>query len=98
MTMRLEAAFARPLTREQRTSFLLVVSALAKTQRIRFVRGDQGAMVSGEALSARHLRQVLEAEGIAVEWVRTSLDEAQLATVEDGPEGAGKERVRPIGR
>jgi hypothetical protein len=98
MTMRLEVDFPRPLTLEQRTAFLLVVSALAKTKRIAFVRGHQGAVVAGEALSAMRLREVLTEEGIAVEAVRSSLAESGPGVVEEGTEAAKRERVRPIGR
>jgi hypothetical protein len=92
--MRLEVSFARPLPREDRTRVLLVVSALAATKGVRFVRGDQGAVVTGEALSAAVLRRALTEEGIPVEAVVSPVDEA----TEEGADPSRRERFRPIGR
>ncbi len=96
MTMRLEVAFAKPLSREQRTRFLLVVSALAKTKRIAFVRGDFAAVINGEALSAAAVRAALVEEGLVPESMASSL--AEPGAVETVGDGAPRERVRPIGR
>jgi hypothetical protein len=94
MTMRLEVGFARPLGRDERTRVLLVVSALAGTRRVQFVRGDQGAVVTAEALSAAALRRVLAEEGIAVEAVVAPVEEP----AEEGVDPSRQERFRPIGR
>ncbi len=96
--MRLDVAFARPLTREQRTVFLLVVSAMANTTRIAFVRGDHGAVVAGEALSAARLREVLVEEGLVPESISSSVDAVGEASADGTSERATRERVRPIGR
>lgn len=96
MTMRLDVTFAKPLSREQRTRFLLVVSALAKTKRIAFVRGDFAAVISGEALGAAAVRDALAEEGLIIESITSSLAEAVGA--ESAGAGAHRERVRPIGR
>jgi hypothetical protein len=92
MTMRLEVVFPRPLTGDERTRFLLVVSALAATKRVSFARGDQAAQVVGEALSVAVLRRTLAEEGIAVEAILAAVDEPEVAA------DPGKERFRPIGR
>jgi hypothetical protein len=94
MTMRLEVGFARPLGRDERTRVLLVVSALAGTRRVQFVRGDQGAVVTAEALTAAALRRALAEEGIAVEAVIAPVEEP----TEEGVDPSRQERFRPIGR
>jgi hypothetical protein len=94
MTMRLEVGFPRPLTREDRTRFLLVVSALAATKRVTFIRGDQAALVTGEALAAATLRRVLTEESIPFETVVGQAEEPADPAADTG----ARERFRPIGR
>ena len=92
--MRLEVSFPRPLTRDDRTRFLLVVSALAATRRVTFIRGDQAALVTAEALEPATLRKALAEDGIAIEGVVGPVAEP----AEPAAAAGGKERFRPIGR
>lgn len=96
MTMRIEVGFPRPLGSADRTRFRLVVSTLAGTKRIAFVRGDHGAVVWGEALSAGAVRQALVEEGLVVETVASSLDAPDEAAAPTG--ASAGERYRPLGR
>jgi hypothetical protein len=94
VTIRLEVSFPRPLTREDRTRFLLAVSALATTKRVTWVRGHQGALVSGEALTAAVLRRALAEEGFPIEGIAGPVDEP----ADPAADPTGRERFRPIGR
>ncbi len=99
MSMRLDVDFARPLGKQDKLRLLLAVATLAKSRRVRFVRGDHAAVVLAEGLSERRLREVLAEHGFTPESVRTSLDPDEDARADDAPEDpANKERVRAIGR
>jgi uroporphyrinogen-III synthase len=99
MVMRLDVDFARPLGKQDKLRLLLAVATLAKSRRVRFVRGDHAAVVMGEGLSERRLREVLSEHGFTPEAVRTSLDPDEDARADDPPEEPGqKEKVRAIGR
>jgi len=99
MVMRLDVDFARPLGKQDKLRLLLAVATLAKSRRVRFVRGDHAAVVMGEGLSERSLRDVLSEHGFSPESVRTSLDPDEDARADDPLEDqTQKERVRAIGR
>jgi hypothetical protein len=99
MVMRLDVDFSRPLNKQDKLRLLLAVATLAKSRRVRFVRGDHAAVVMGEGLSERCLRDVLVEHGFSPESVRTSLDPDEDARADDAPEDSVlKERVRAIGR
>jgi hypothetical protein len=99
MSMRLDVDFARPLGKQDKLRLMLAVATLAKSRRVRFVRGDHAAVVMGEGLSERRVREVLAEHGFTPESVRTSLDPDEDARADDPPEDPGqKERVRAIGR
>jgi hypothetical protein len=99
MAMRLDIEFPKPLDRAGKTRVLLAVAALAKSERVRFIRGDQAAVVMGEALSGRRLAEALAEEGIPVESVRSSLDGEDEILLDDiVSDPARRERVRAIGR
>ena len=99
MVMRLDVDFSRPLNKQDKLRLLLAVATLAKSRRVRFVRGDHAAVIMGEGLSERSLRDVLVDHGFAPESVRTSLDPDEDARADDAPEDSVlKERVRAIGR
>ena len=99
MVMRLDVDFSRPLSKQDKLRLLLAVATLAKSRRVRFVRGDHAAVVMGEGLSERRVREVLAEHGFTPESVRTSLDPDEDARADDAPEDpANKERVRAIGR
>ena len=99
MSMRLDVDFTRPLNKQDKLRLLLAVATLAKSRRVRFVRGDHAAVVMGEGLSERRLREVLNEHGFTPESVRTSLDQDEDARADDPPEDPSqKERVRAIGR
>jgi hypothetical protein len=97
MAMRLDIDFPRPLGRSDKLRVLLAVATLAKGERVRFVRGDYAAVVSGEALGVRRLEEVLAEHGVAYERIRSSLSEEEDQRADDPP-GDGQERVRAIGR
>ena len=97
MAMRIDVDFSRPLGKQDKLRLLLAVATLAKSRRVRFVRGDHAAVVLGEGLSERRLREVLVEHGFAPESVRTSLDPDEDARADDPPE-AQVEQVRAIGR
>jgi hypothetical protein len=99
MVMRLDVDFAKPLHRADKLRLLLAVATLAKSRRVRFVRGDHAAVVLAEGLSQRRLQEVLVEHGFAPEVVRSSLDPEEDARADDAPAaGDGQERVRAIGR
>jgi hypothetical protein len=98
MAMRLDVDFARPLSAAEKVRLSLAVAALAKSERVRFARGDRAVLVIGEALSAMRLAEVLAQEGFAVESIRSSLVEAEDLQADDLPGVGGKERLRPLGR
>jgi len=98
MAMRLDVDFAKPLNREQKLALTLAVAALAKSERVRFTRDAYGAVVTGEALSARRLRECLAEAGLTAAEIRSSLVESDDTQVDDVPSDGKKERVRPIGR
>jgi hypothetical protein len=99
MSMRLDVDFARPLGKQDKVRLLLALATLAKSRRVRFVRGDHAAVVLGEGLSERRVREALSEHGFTPESVRTSLDPDEDARADDPPEDPGqKERVRAIGR
>ena len=64
---------------------------------VRFVRGDHGVLVFGEALGRQTVLDALAAEGVVPDAVGTSLDEVSDAAADEHPD-ARKERVRAIGR
>ena len=97
--MRLDVEFARPLSREEKALVLLAAAGLAKSDRVRFLRGDYRVVVMGEGLSIRRLRAALAEQGLGPTQVRSSLGEDEDAHADDVPGGeAPGERVRPIGR
>ncbi len=97
--MRVDVDFATPLGKEDKIRFQLAVATLAKTRRVKFVRGDRGAAVMGEALSERSLKAALEELGFTPERVQTSLDPDEDSRADDPIEViTGPERVRAIGR
>ncbi len=95
--MHLDLSFDRPLNREAKTSLLLAVAALAKARSVRFVRGDHGALIFGEALGRQTMLEALAAEGVVPVSVGTSLDEVADSVADEQPDRM-KERVRAIGR
>ncbi len=95
--MHLDLTFDRPLNQDAKTRLLLAVAALAKARTVRFVRGDHGAMIFGEALGRQTMLEALAAEGVVPVTVTTSLDETADAIADEQPD-AMKERVRAIGR
>jgi hypothetical protein len=99
MAMRLDVEFARPLSREEKTLVLMAAAGLAKSDRVRFLRGDYRVVVMGEGLSVRRLRTALVEQGLGPTQVRSSLGEDEDAHADDlpGAEAPG-ERVRAIGR
>lgn len=99
MAMRLDIDFPRPLDKAGRLTVLVALAGLAKSQGVRFARGDHSAVLLGEGLSARRVREVLGEHGIAVEAVRSSLDEEEDARADDVLANPDQpERVRAIGR
>jgi hypothetical protein len=99
MAMRLDIDFPRPLDKAGRVAVLLALAGLAKSQGVRFTRGDHGAVVLGEGLSVRRVREVLAEQGVVVEDVRSSLDQEEDARSDDLlADPAQPERVRAIGR
>jgi hypothetical protein len=96
MTMRLEVAFPRPLPREDKLRVRFALSALAAVKRVVFVRGDQAAVVSGEALATTTVARALAEEGVRIASIATSL--AAAGEADEAVQGAAKERYRPIGR
>ncbi len=100
MVMKMEIQFAKPLDYETKTRVLLAVSALAKSERIRFTQGGRCAVVRGEAMSVDRVRNSLEEQGVIPEQIVTSL-QAELDTIADEATDAVEsrhERFRPIGR
>lgn len=95
--MSVTLAFDRPLNQDAKTRLLLAVGALAKTRRVRFAKGDYGAIVYGEALGTTLLLEALAAEGVVPASATTSLDELGASLADDQPDSK-KERVRAIGR
>lgn len=95
--MLLDLAFDRPLTKDAKTRLLLAVAALAKVRSVRFVRGDHGAIIFGEALGRQTVLEALAAEDVVPTSVTTSLDEVADAVADEQPDRM-KERVRAIGR
>jgi hypothetical protein len=99
MAMRLDVEFARPLSRQDKSLVLLAAAGLAKSERVRFLRGDYRVVVVGEGLSVRRLRAALVELGLGPTQVRSSLGEEEDAHADDLPGGdAPGERVRAIGR
>jgi hypothetical protein len=97
--MRVDVDFANPLGKADKIRFSLAVATLAKCRRVKFVRGDRGAAVMGEALSERSLQAVLTEHGFTPERVKTSLDPDEDSRADDPIEVVnGPERVRAIGR
>jgi hypothetical protein len=99
MAMRLDIDVPRPLDKAGRVAVLVALAGLAKSQRVRFTRGDHGAVLLGEGLSIRRVREVLAELGVVVEAVRSSLDDEEDARADDllaNPDQP--ERVRAIGR
>ena len=97
MAMRIDVDFPRPLGKQDKLRLLLAVATLAKSRRVRFVRGDHAAVLLGEGLSERRVRDALAEHGFTPEAVRTSLDPDEDARADDPPEDT-TERVRAIGR
>ena len=95
MVMRLDLDFSRPLARGDKVLLLLALATLAKSQRVRFARGDYAAVVTGEALSVRRVRESLSEQGLVCEQIRSSLDAGEDERADDP---VGDERVRAIGR
>lgn len=99
MAMRLDVDFARSLTRAERLRALLATATLSKAASLRFDRGGAKAVVLGEALGARRLREVLAELDLPVAAVSSSLDDDEDARCDDAPGGPdGPERLRPVGR
>ena len=100
MAMRIEVDFEKPLTREQRSGFLLAMAVLPKTSRVRFLEGGFKAQVMGEALGLDRIRSALNDEQVPFAALRTSLHEEEDLRADDVSDDhpAGKERLRPIGR
>lgn len=97
--MRLDIEFARSLTRAERLRALLAAATLSKASSLRFDRGGAAAVVLGEGLGARRMREALAELGLPVAGVRSSLDDEEDARCEDAPGGPdGPERLRPVGR
>jgi hypothetical protein len=94
--MRLAVLFARPLPAEAKVRLRLAVGAMAKTGRVRFVRGDHEAWVFAEAVPVCDLAAALAAEGLEPENIVTTLDpDSDAALAEHAVAG---ERFKPIGR
>ena len=99
MAMRVDFDFPRPLDKAGRVTVLLALAGLAKSHGVRFARGDHSAVVLGEGMSVRRVREVLAEQGVAVEAVRSSLDDEEDARADDVlVDPAQPERVRAIGR
>jgi hypothetical protein len=97
--MRVDVDFAMPLDKAAKLRFMLAVSTLAKCRRVRFVRGDRGAAILGEALSARSTEAALKEHDFQPENVRSSLDPDEDLRADDPPEIMnGPEQVKAIGR
>jgi hypothetical protein len=97
--MRVDVDFADPLGKQQKTQLLLAVSSLAKTRKVRFIRGDRGVAVLGESISERCIAAALKEFGFNPERVYTSLDPDEDLRADDPPEIMnGPEQVRAIGR
>ena len=97
MAMRIEVDFDQPLTKEQRTGFLLALAVLLKQRACAWWRGDC-AVVMGEALGLDRIRSALQEEGVPAAC--TSLHEEEDLRADDVSDDhpSGKERLRPIGR
>lgn len=95
--MRIELAFERPLSGDAKTRLLLAAGALAKVNSVRFIRGDHGAQIFGEALGMQVVLAALAEEGVVPSATTTSLDEIAAAIADEQPDRL-KERVRAIGR
>lgn len=100
MTMRIDVDFDRPLTREQRTEFLLIVAGLAKSRAAAWRDGGHGAVVTGTALGRERVAEALAATSLPVTAVCSSLSDDEDAVADDTPAaaGSGRERLRPMGR
>ena len=99
MAMRLDVEFTRSLTKAERLRALLAAATLSKAASLRFDRGGMVAVVLGEGLGARRLREALAELDLSVANVRSSLDDEEDVRCEDAPGGPnGPERVRPVGR
>jgi len=100
MAMRLDVEFQRPLRGGERSSFLLVIAALAKSRSVRWIDGGHVAVVLGEAMGRERVAELLRAEDLPLMEIRSSLneDEDDEADDHDGDGGALNERLRPIGR
>jgi hypothetical protein len=98
MAMRIDLEFARPLTRQERMRLVLVLGGLAKTERVRFGRGDRSAVVLGEGLASMRIQQVLLEEGFACESIVSSLPADEDQRLDDLSAGPAVERVKPPGR
>lgn len=98
MSMRLDVEFPKPLSVGERRLVAMVVATLAKTDGVRFIHGDRSAVILGEALSARRVRELFTEHGVDVTAINSSLDSDEDARVDDAPETVERERVRAIGR
>ena len=98
--MRLEIEFPKPLDSEQRTRFLLAIAALAKSRSVRWIQGGHAAEVMGEAMGRERVGEALRVAEIPVRAIHSSLtaEEDEQADDQDGDDGSGRERLRPIGR
>ncbi len=97
--MRVDVDFPRPLDKAAKLRFMLAVATLAKCRRVRFVRGDRGVAILGEALSARSTELALKEHGFEPESVKSSLDPDEDMRADDPPGVMnGPEQVRAIGR
>ena len=91
--------FTRSLTKAERLRVLLATATLSKAASLRFDRGGAKAVVLGEGLGARRLREALAEMDLPVAGVSSSLDDDEDARCDDAPGGPdGPERVRPVGR
>jgi hypothetical protein len=94
MGMRLEIAFARPLSLEQQRRCLMAVAALAGARSLHFSKGGYRALIHGESLSSLVVRQVLLDEQLPLE----AIADPQASGAEELPGEPQRERLRPLGR
>ncbi len=96
MAMRVDADFARPLSKTDRRRLVLAMACLAKTRRAFFCQGDHHLVVVGEALSARVVEAAIRDEGFSPTSVLSSLAPDEEARCDELT--GESERVRAIGR
>jgi len=98
MAMRIDLAFARPLSRGERLRLVLAIGTQAKAERVTFGRGDRTAVVLGEGLSSARLLKLLTEEGFVCETITSSLTPEEDQRMDDLPGAPAEERVKPLGR